>query len=87
MPSYEELQREVDELRKKKAKEEFQRKKARGNREKDKVEKVISANKAADAAKKANLDNRISTNMYKQYGAQDISLKQSVIQSVSPKSK
>ena len=48
---------------------------------------MISTHKAADAAKKENLDNLISTDLYKQYGAQDILPKQSVTQSVSPKSK
>ena len=41
---------------------------------------MISSHKAADAAKKANLDNMICTHLSKQYGAQDKLSKQSVVQ-------
>ena len=67
--------------------EEKERKKARGDREMERENKVISSHLTADAAKKTNLDNMIRINISKQYGAQDTLPKQSVFQSVSPKTK
>ena len=76
----EQLQRDSDKLKRYKAREENDRKKARGDREKEMEKKVISAHLAANAAKKADMDNMIRSNISKQYGAQDTLPKQSVVQ-------